>query len=227
MLDGLAVGTVRSVAAALGLGVEIRLRSRDGDVDRLVAGRHAALAEAVISWIRGFGGWTFRPELSFSVYGERGAIDIVLWHEGARALIVVELKTEIVDVGETLATFDRKIRLAATAVAPLGWRPARIGAALIVASSATNRRRVAAHLATFRSVLPHGIVPLRTWLRAPADAAPPVLRALTVFSDNRHRNARSAFASVRRVRRRAAMAPEHELRPAGPVPPRPRAPPAL
>ena len=212
-LARLSLATVRSVAAAVELGVELRLRSRDGDIDRLVNGRHAALAEAVIAWARTFDGWVARPEVSFSVFGERGVIDLVLWHETLRALLVVELKTEIVDVGEVVATFDRKIRLASAAVAPLGWRPLRVAAALIVASSSTNRRRVAAHHATFRSAYPDGVVALRSWLRSPwPDERPverpgagpggrPGLRALTFFSDNHHRNARSSFASVRRVRR--------------------------
>lgn len=200
-LAGIPIGTLGAVAATLELGIEVRLRSRDGDVDRLVNSRHAALAEGVIAWVQGFRGWTVRPELSFSVYGERGAIDLVLWHAASRRLIVVELKTEIVDVAELLGTLDRKLRLAAAAVRPLGWLPERTGAALIVAASSTNRRRVAAHLTTFRAALPDGQVALRASLRTPADAGPDGLRALAFFSDNRHRNARSRYASVRRVHR--------------------------
>lgn len=208
MLTGVPIGTLVAVAAAVELGIDVRLRSRDGDVDRLVNSRHAALAEGVIGWVHGLGGWTVRPEVSFSVYGERGVIDLVLWHAASRSLVIVELKTEIVDVAEIVGTLDRKIRLAATAVQPLGWQPARIGAALIVASSSTNRRRVAAYLATFRAALPDGLAALRAWLRAPADRGPTALRALAFFSDNRHRNVRSGYASVRRVHRPRATSTE-------------------
>ena len=40
------------------------------------------------------------PEVSFSIYGERGVIDILAWHPGRRALLIIELKTDIVDVNE-------------------------------------------------------------------------------------------------------------------------------
>lgn len=208
--DAISLDTVRAVAAALELGMELRLRSRDGDIDRLTSGRHAALGESVIGWIRSSDGWVARAEVSFSVYGERGIVDLVAWHAATRSLIVLELKTEIVDVGETIGTFDRKIRLAAQVVDPLGWRPARVGAALVVASSSTNRRRVATHLATFRSALPDGVVALRGWLRDPAAAAPDALRALLFFSDDHRRNVRSGFASIRRVHRPRARRSEHE-----------------
>ena len=35
------------------------------------------------------------PEVSFSIYGERGVIDMLLWHPARRALLVVELKTGV------------------------------------------------------------------------------------------------------------------------------------
>ena len=52
--------------------------------------------------------WMLAPEVSFSVYGERGVIDILAWHPGRRALLVIELKTDLVDMNELLGTFDRK-----------------------------------------------------------------------------------------------------------------------
>ena len=212
MLEALPLGTLRSIVRALELGVELRLRSRDGNVDQLVNSRHAALAEAVLGWLVGMGGWTVRPEVSFNIFGERGVIDLVAWHAASQVLVVIELKTEIVDVGEVAATFDRKIRLARQAVAGLGWQPARIGAALVVADSATNRRRVLAHRATFRSALPDGMLSLRRWLKRPAVAAPQALRALAFFSNIHSRDRRSGFASIRRVRRARTGAGEHGRR---------------
>jgi transcriptional regulator with XRE-family HTH domain len=200
-MDAVSLRTLRTITAALDMRIDLRLRSRDGDVDRLISGRHAALAEAVIGWIRGFDGWIARPEVSFNVFGERGSVDLVAWHAATRTLVVIELKTEIVDVGETIATFDRKVRLAGRIAGQLAWHPDRVGAALVIAGSATNRRRVDDHLATFRSTFPDGIVALRGWLRTPAVAAPSALRALAFFSDNHHRNVRSSYASIRRVRR--------------------------
>lgn len=205
-IDGMPLGTIRKVARVLEIAVELRPRSRNADLDRLVNARHAALAEAVIGWLGSFGGWVVRPELSFSSFGERGVIDLVAWHAERRMLLVVELKTEIVDVGELIGTFDRKLRLAGRAVADLGWQPAAVGACLIVAESMTNRRRVATHRATFRSFLPDGVLPLRRWLSGGTTTAG--ARALVFFSNDHHSNVRSAFAAARRVRAGSRRAPE-------------------
>lgn len=35
------------------------------------------------------------PEVSFSIYGQRGVIDILAWHAATRSLLVIELKTEM------------------------------------------------------------------------------------------------------------------------------------
>ena len=37
-------------------------------------------------------GWQTRSEVSYSVYGERGSIDVLAWHAPSRTLLVVEVK---------------------------------------------------------------------------------------------------------------------------------------
>jgi hypothetical protein len=46
------------------------------------------------------------------VFGERGSIDLLAWHESSRTLLVIELKTELTSVEETLRRHDSKVRLA-------------------------------------------------------------------------------------------------------------------
>jgi transcriptional regulator with XRE-family HTH domain len=210
------LGVLMRIAAAVEIDLDLRARSRGSDVDRLVNAGHAALAERTLRWIGEVASWVVRPELSFSIYGERGVIDIAAWHPATRALLVVEIKTAIVDVGELLGTLDRKIRLATAVVAPMGWNPVVVGACLIVAESSTNRRAIRAHGATFRAALPDGIAPLRRWLRAPAGP----LRALAFVSDDRARNVRTGFAVVRRVRSRSTHIAEHERGSRGSAAPR-------
>ena len=48
--------------------------------------------------------WVVRPEVSFSIYGERGVIDVLAWHPARRAILVIELKTELVDINELMGT---------------------------------------------------------------------------------------------------------------------------
>ncbi len=71
-----------------------------------------------------------RPEVSFAVYGERGVIDILAWHPGERALLVIELKTEIVDIQDLIGTVDRKRRLARVVARDRGWVRRRASAAV-------------------------------------------------------------------------------------------------
>src|SRR5205807_764098 len=81
--------------------------------------------------------------------------------------LVIELKTEIVDVQELLGTLDRKARLGPQIVEDLGWKPRAVGRWVIVAESSTNRRRVAVHAQTVRAVLPVGHSEIVAWLREP------------------------------------------------------------
>jgi transcriptional regulator with XRE-family HTH domain len=195
VFDEISYGTLVRVAAALEVRVELLTRSRGADLDRLLNQKHAALAEAVIAWFRRIGGWVLRPEVSFSHWGERGIVDLLAWHERSSTLLVIELKTEIVDVGELLGTLDRKRRLAREIAKPFGWRPTVIGVCLLVAEGRSGRRRVLAHEATFRAALPDDGRRLRTWLRVPVGE----LAAIAFVSDARRGSVRAGFATVRRV----------------------------
>ena len=188
---------VRRVAAALEIRVEVLARSRAADLERLVSARHSALAEAVVGWLASLPGWVARPEVSFNVFGDRGVVDILGWHAATRSLLIIELKTAIVDVGELLGTLDRKRRRAMEIAEGLGWRPATVSVWLIVAESTTNRRRIAEHRATFRAALPQDGRTARAWLRRPVGE----LRALAMWSDRLPGTVRTGLATPRRVRR--------------------------
>ena len=196
-LDSVTLRVLRAVASALEIRVDLVPRWRGGDLERAVSARHARLAEAAIRWLGAFPGWAVRPEISFSIYGERGIIDLLAWHEDRRALLVIELKTEIVDVGETIGTLDRKARLATTVATDLGWAADRCSACLIVADGRTNHRRLSAHAATFRSALPDDGRRLRGWLRTPVGR----VQALTFLPDRHARTARPTGSASNRVRK--------------------------
>jgi len=153
-LREVSLDALEQLAGALDIQLSIVARWRGGDLDRMLNARHAALAERSIAWLAKLGPWVVRPEVSFAFAGERGIVDILAWWADRRALLVVELKTDIVDVAELLGTFGRKRRLAARIAAELGWRPDVVGACLLIDEGRTNRRRVAAHALTFRASLP-------------------------------------------------------------------------
>ena len=168
-IGSLPLDVLRQVAASLDIRVDLVARWRGGDLDRLVNARHSALSESVVRALRR-PGWIVAPEVSFSIYGERGVIDLLAWNPEMRVLLVIELKTEIVDVNELVGTFDRKVRLAIRIAQDHGWaieEGTTISAWLVVADSRTNRRRVQAHDAMLRAAYPIDGRGVRRWLTEP------------------------------------------------------------
>jgi transcriptional regulator with XRE-family HTH domain len=192
----LQVGTIRALCEALGLRVVISLRGEAGELDRLSGEHHSAMHEEAARLFDALPAWVDQAEVTFSVWGERGSIDILAWHAATRSLLVIELKTELVDVQDALMRLDRKERLAATVARERGWEPATVSVWLLVAESSTNRRRVAEHAAVMRSRLPADGRAVAAWLRRPAGR----IAALSFLSSARRENARQALAPVRRVR---------------------------
>ncbi len=167
-LSSIPFGKIRAIAAAMDARLDTVVRWQGGDLSRLVSARHARMHEIMAHFLLGLPGWTGEPEVSFSIYGERGIIDILAWHPTSRILLVIELKTEIVDVNEMLGTLDRKRRLAATIAAERGWDPVAIATWVIMAESRTNRRAVADHGAVIRAKLPADGRGVRRWLMGPS-----------------------------------------------------------
>lgn len=197
-LGTFSLDTIRAVSAALDIRVDLTPRWRAGDLDRLINSKHSALHELVIRWFQAeLPDWILAPEVSFAIYAERGVIDIVAWHPGRRALLVIELKTDIVDVNELIGTLDRKRRLAPRIVAGRGWEPLTVSAWVIVAPGRTNRARVAAHRAVLRAAFPVDGRTIRRWLGDPVGT----VAALSTWP-SRGRPAQS-LVSTRRVRRPA------------------------
>jgi transcriptional regulator with XRE-family HTH domain len=161
------VGDLTAVAAALDASVDQVLRWRGGDLGRLVNARHAALHELLARRFAGLPGWAYEPEVSFSSYGERGVVDALAWHRVSRSLLVVELKTELVDVNELLGTVDRKRRLGPDMVRARGWGPATVSAWVAIADTRTNRRTLARHATVLRAKFQADGHAMAAWLRRP------------------------------------------------------------
>lgn len=111
-------------------------------------------------------------------------------------MLVVELKTEIVDVQRLIGTVDRYRRLAPAIVRDLGWEPAAVTTWVAVAESPTNRRRLREHSAVLRAAFPADGRAVAGWLRHPTG----VLGALSFLSNARVADRIAARSSRRRVR---------------------------
>ncbi len=165
--------TIRSLeqlAASLEAHLVVELRWQGALVDRLVDRRHAALQEAAASRLAA-AGWMTQAEVSFNHYGDRGSCDLVGWHPAARVLLIVEVKSQLGNVQETLHRLDTKGRVGPVIAAQLGWaQPHAVGLALVVASTRSGRAVVGAHRSLFSAYSLRGWAAQR-WLRRPAGAA--------------------------------------------------------
>lgn len=193
-LDAATLGSIRAAAAALEIRIDVVARWRGGDLDRLLHGRHAAISEQVARRLRN-AGWDVVPEVSFNYFGERGVIDLVAWYSRSRTQLIVELKTELVDVNELLGTMDRRRRLAPEFARERGWRPGNTGAWIVVADSRTNRRHVAAHRELFRAAFPNDGRQVAGWLRDPSRSQ----AALWFLTDDTGRGLGRGLAPRQRV----------------------------
>ena len=120
------MATLRSVFAALEATVELAPRWRGGEIDRLLDAGHAALAGEAV-WVLTGLAWLAIPEVTYSVFGERGSIDVLALRETDSIAVMLEVKTSINSVEELLRKTDVKTRLLPGLVADrFGWRPTSV-----------------------------------------------------------------------------------------------------
>lgn len=198
-IGSLGLDLTRAVCQALEIGLDLVPRWRGGELDRMLNVGHSQLHESVARMLtRDFREWELAPEVSFSHFGERGVIDLLLWHPARRAILVIELKTDLVDVNELLGTMDRKRRLAWQVAKQRGWAPAVVSAWIVVAGSRTSERRVAAHRTMLRAAYPSSGRRMRAWLADPVGS----IAALSMWPAS---PTGRALARKRRVRRPHAV----------------------
>jgi transcriptional regulator with XRE-family HTH domain len=195
-IGSVTVDGLRTVASVLDIRVDLLARWRGGELDRLLNSRHSGLEDAVTKWLRGWR-WEVAPEVSFAFYRESGWIDLLAWHAPTATLLVIEIKTEIVDVQELIGTVDRKVRLAARIGRDRGWVARNVATLVVIAEGPTNRRHVAAHSSLLKAAFPADGRAVRRWLRNPVGT----IAALTFFSKTTGGSAKSGFSALKRVRR--------------------------
>jgi transcriptional regulator with XRE-family HTH domain len=161
-----ALHTVRRVATVLGISVTLAARWRGAETARLLDRAHAELVGAVVRRLSA-AGWTVRPEHTFSIYGERGSIDVFAWQPVTAALLCVECKTKLPDLQDVLATMDRKRRRAPEIAALEGWMPVHAASVLVVPDETWARNAVHRSGSVFDAALPARTVQVRRWLDRP------------------------------------------------------------
>lgn len=196
-LGRLPLDTVRAVLRVLEVDVELVPHWRGGDLDRLADEGHAALVGLVAASLEA-AGWSVVVEVSFSVFGERGSFDLLAWHAPTRSLLVVEVKTSLNSVEETLRRLDVKVRLAArVAHERFGWEAASTAFLLALPEDATTRRRFERHGRVLGRAFPLRGRAARAWLHSPSGSAGMAI----FFSDVQGAHRVRRIAPRRRVRR--------------------------
>jgi transcriptional regulator with XRE-family HTH domain len=87
-------------------------------------------------------GWLVKREVEIGTDRSRGWIDILAFHPGSGVLLVIEIKTELPDLGAVERSMNWYEREAVRAARRFGWRPSWVGSALLLLHSRANDERV-------------------------------------------------------------------------------------
>jgi transcriptional regulator with XRE-family HTH domain len=166
-LGGMTVDSLDRIASALGATLIMDIGYRGGLGDRLVDAAHAALADLVVQ-VLDRAGWQIELEFGFNVFGERGSVDVLAWHAATRTLLIVEVKSRILDLQDMLVALARKLRLVPDlARKQRGWDALHVAHLVVTYASTENKSVIARHPALFSTALPARGVSIRSWLRSP------------------------------------------------------------
>lgn len=144
------LATLESHAGALDLRLDLRLHGRSGELVRLADEEHAAIVELLARWFRE-AGFVVEVEASFSEWGERGRIDLLACDPVSRLLVIVEVKTLLLDLQGLLGAANVRERLAKDIGRRRGWDVDRTVTVLAVADAPASRAVVRQHPSVFAS----------------------------------------------------------------------------
>lgn len=203
-VDRLSVRTARAILGALGLPLGWDIGWQRQEIERLLDADHSALASALAARLEQLG-WMVRAEVSFNHYGDRGRIDLLAFHPIHRVLLVVEIKTRLVDAQALLGSLDVKTRLGPIIARDAGWSPARVVPAVVLMESTTNRRHLAELAPLFARFALRGH-DARGWLADPSQDVSGLLILEKLPNGNRVDRRRAGRRRIRRARAESAPA---------------------
>jgi len=141
---------LRALGARLVIGVDAPyLADRRSQHDPA----HARLVAVVLARLRR-SGWNGVMEVEVGGDRSRGWIDVVAFHPASRAVLVIEVKTEIHDLGSIVRTLTWYEREAWAAARRLGWRPAIVAGCLLLLATEANDARATANRAALADAFP-------------------------------------------------------------------------
>jgi len=185
--------------------LELSVRWRGGELDRLLDEAHATVSGSLASFLQARG-WIVRVETTYAFGRDRGSIDVLALHEGSGSLLVGEVKVDFTSAEATLRRHDEKVRLAREiARERYGWVVRFVSRLLVLPDSTTSRRRVKRHEALLSRAYPGGGRELSAWLRNPSGPIAGVLFLPATMQVG----GRRTLTSRRRVRAPRTDSTEH------------------
>lgn len=195
---GLSTDALFAVADAIEADLLLAVRWRGPKLARLLDRRHAQMQDRVVRLLSR-PGWEVRVEESFNHFGDRGSVDVLAWRGDLQALLIVEVKTELVDLQETVRTLDMKTRVVPTVLRRArGWQSKLVASVLVLPEAHVHRRAVAQHAALLASALPARTWAIRRWLDNPNGS----LRGIWFLSNTRLGSVVGKDPPTRRVSKR-------------------------
>ena len=166
-VDQTAMRTLRRVFAPLETRIDLQPSWRGADLERLLDMEHAAIEEALARRLER-DRWQVLIEVTYSISGERGSIDVLALNAARRAVLVAEVKSDIAAAEAVGRKLDEKRRLAAAIVRErVGWAPATVGVVLVLPESPRLRRLLAGPAASLARSFPIASRSVAAWLRNP------------------------------------------------------------
>jgi transcriptional regulator with XRE-family HTH domain len=145
---------------------------------------HAWCCDSVVRRLRAHG-WQVWTEVEVGRERYRGWIDVLAYRREDRALLVVEMKTVIVDLGRTIRSLSWYARSAGDAARRLGCAPRSVVPALFVLATVESDARLMVAPDLIRSALPGRAAGLTAWIEGSAGGLPPP--TLAMFDPSSHR----------------------------------------
>jgi transcriptional regulator with XRE-family HTH domain len=171
---------------ALGLRAVLEVEARhlaDRGEQRDVV--HARLVGAIAERLRR-AGWLVETEVRTGARGPTGWIDVLAYRAADGALLVIEVKTQLLDAGALLRQISFYEREASFAAGRLGWRPAVVRGVVLGLDSVEVAEAIDRNRELLAPAFPGAVPGLSTWLVTPG-SPPPAGRTLALVDLARRR----------------------------------------
>jgi hypothetical protein len=190
---------------ALEAELELSVRWRGGQLERLLDEGHAHLIARSADLLERLG-WSVRLEVTYETPRSSGSIDVLAFEPQAGALIVIEVKTELLSAESTIRKLDEKSRIAASvATDRFAWPSTTVSRLLVLPGSTSTRRALERRGDLFDRAYPLRGRALGRWLRRPGDG----ISGIWILPITGHGGGRTELSSRRRIRRRSSDASPH------------------